>query len=109
MDGRERPWGRAMAKCGCRDFAGARGITGRFKRRDLGGSFARPHAVVGLFIVNNRPETMARSFLQPNPRMTGALAPGRSRDMRPRSKKPGAVSRPGGWRSFGEYAFLEDS
>jgi hypothetical protein len=28
---------------------------------------------------------------------------------RPRSKKPGAVSRPGGWRTFGEYAFLEDS
>jgi len=24
-------------------------------------------------------------------------------------KKPGAVSRPGGWRTFGEYAFLEDS
>jgi len=41
--------------------------------------------------------------------MTGALAPGRGRDMRPRSKKPGAVSRPGGWRSFGEYVFLEDS
>jgi hypothetical protein len=39
----------------------------------------------------------------------GVLAPGRGRDMRPRSKKPGAVSRPGGWRSFGEYAFLEDS
>jgi hypothetical protein len=29
--------------------------------------------------------------------------------MRPRSKKPGAVSRPGGWHNFGEYAFLEDS
>jgi hypothetical protein len=29
--------------------------------------------------------------------------------MRARNKKPGAVSRPGGWRSFGEYAFLEDS
>jgi len=41
--------------------------------------------------------------------MTGPLAPGRSRDMRPRSKKPGGGSRPGGWRSFGEYAFLEDS
>jgi hypothetical protein len=26
-----------------------------------------------------------------------------------RSKKPGAVSRPGGWRSFGEYFLLEDS
>jgi hypothetical protein len=39
--------------------------------------------------------------------MMGAPAPGR--DMRPRSKKSGAVSRPGGWRSFGEYAFLEDS
>jgi hypothetical protein len=25
------------------------------------------------------------------------------------TKKPGAVSRPGGWRTFGEYAFLEDS
>jgi hypothetical protein len=25
------------------------------------------------------------------------------------TKNPGAVSRPGGWRSFGEYAFLEDS
>jgi hypothetical protein len=24
-------------------------------------------------------------------------------------KKPGAVSRSGGWRSFDEYAFLEDS
>jgi len=33
----------------------------------------------------------------------------RGRGMRPRSKKPGAVSRPGGWLSFGEYAFLEDS
>jgi hypothetical protein len=41
--------------------------------------------------------------------MTGALAPDRGSDMRPCSKKPGAVSRPGGWRSFGEYAFLEDS
>jgi len=29
--------------------------------------------------------------------------------MRPRGKKPGAVSRPGGWRNFDEYAFLEDS
>jgi hypothetical protein len=29
--------------------------------------------------------------------------------MRARDKKPGAVFRPGGWRSFGEYAFLEDS
>jgi hypothetical protein len=47
--------------------------------------------------------------LHRDPHMTGALAPGRGRDMRPRSKKPGAVSRPGGWRSFGEYAFLEDS
>jgi hypothetical protein len=33
----------------------------------------------------------------------------RGRGMRARNKKPGAVSRPGGWRSFGEYAFLEDS
>jgi len=34
-----------------------------------------------------------------------------TRRARPRSrdKKPGAVSRPGGWRTFGEYAFLEDS
>jgi hypothetical protein len=28
---------------------------------------------------------------------------------RPRNKKPGAACRPGFWRSFGEYAFLEDS
>jgi len=41
--------------------------------------------------------------------MTGALAPDRGRSMRPCNKKPGAVSRPGSWRSFGEYAFLEDS
>jgi hypothetical protein len=33
----------------------------------------------------------------------------RARGLRARNKKPGAVSRPGGWRSFGEYAFLEDS
>jgi hypothetical protein len=33
----------------------------------------------------------------------------RGRGSRARNKKPGAVSRPGGWRSFGEYAFLEDS
>jgi hypothetical protein len=33
----------------------------------------------------------------------------RGRGLRARSKKPGAVSRPGGWRSFDEYAFLEDS
>jgi hypothetical protein len=31
------------------------------------------------------------------------------RGPRARNKKPGAVSRPGGWRTFGEYAFLEDS
>jgi hypothetical protein len=41
--------------------------------------------------------------------MTGPWRLARGRDMRPRSKKPGAVSRPGGWRNFGEYAFLEDS
>ena len=41
--------------------------------------------------------------------MTGTLAPDRGRDMRPPNKKPGAGSRPGGWRDFGEYAFLEDS
>jgi hypothetical protein len=33
----------------------------------------------------------------------------RGRGLRGRNKKPGAVSRPGGWHSFGEYAFLEDS
>jgi hypothetical protein len=33
----------------------------------------------------------------------------RGRGLRARNKKPGAVSRPGGWRNFGEYAFLEDS
>jgi hypothetical protein len=33
----------------------------------------------------------------------------RGRGLRARNKKPGAASRPGGWRSFGEYAFLEDS
>jgi hypothetical protein len=33
----------------------------------------------------------------------------RGRGLRARNKKPGAVSRPGGWRTFGEYAFLEDS
>jgi hypothetical protein len=83
-------------------------------RRDLGGSLARPHAVVGIFIVNNRPETMAgrfynRRFASRSSPWTGALTPGRGRDMCARSKKPGAVSRPGGWRSFDEYAFLEDS
>ena len=82
-------------------------------RRDLGGSFAPLHAVVGIFIVNNRPETMAGRFynrrLHRDPRMTGTLAPDRGRDMRPPNKKPGAGSRPGGWRDFGEYAFLEDS
>jgi hypothetical protein len=31
----------------------------------------------------------------------------RGRGLRGRNKKPGAVSRPGGWHSFGEYAFLE--
>ena len=29
----------------------------------------------------------------------------RGRGLRARNKKPGAVSRPGGWRSFGEYLF----
>jgi hypothetical protein len=28
---------------------------------------------------------------------------------RTRNEKPGAACRPGSWRSFGEYAFLEDS
>jgi len=32
-----------------------------------------------------------------------------TRRARPRNKKPGAACRPGFWRSFGEYAFLEDS
>ena len=35
--------------------------------------------------------------------------PRAARGLRARNKKPGAVSRPGGWRTFGEYAFLEDS
>jgi len=29
--------------------------------------------------------------------------------MRSRNEKPGAARRPGSWRSFGEYALLEDS
>jgi hypothetical protein len=33
----------------------------------------------------------------------------RGRATRSRNKKPDAASRPGGWRSFGEYFFLEDS
>ena len=33
----------------------------------------------------------------------------RGRGLRARNKKPGAASRPSGWRSFGEYIFLEDS
>jgi hypothetical protein len=28
---------------------------------------------------------------------------------RPRNEKPGAACRPGSWRSFDEYLFLEDS
>jgi hypothetical protein len=32
-----------------------------------------------------------------------------TRRARPRNEKPGAACRPGFWRSFGEYAFLEDS
>jgi hypothetical protein len=36
-------------------------------------------------------------------RLTGKYA------LRPRSKKPGAASRPSDWRSFGEYFLLEDS
>jgi hypothetical protein len=35
--------------------------------------------------------------------------PRAARGLRARNKKPGAVSRPGAWRTFGEYAFLEDS
>jgi hypothetical protein len=89
------------------------------------------HVVVGLFIVNNRPETIAHRFLQPPvsiamltcaaavaggdvigwPRLLSDLArkyAWRGRGLRARNK-PGAASRPGGWRSFGEYAFLEDS
>jgi len=50
-----------------------------------------------------------RRFASRSPPHDGALAPGRGRDMPSRNKKPGAVSRPGGWRSFGEYVFLEDS
>jgi len=50
---------------------------------------------------------MARPFLQPAICMPRHLAT--AAIMRPRSKKPGGVSRPGGWRSFGEYPFLEDS
>src|SRR5262249_8168869 len=49
-------------------------------RRDLGGSFASPHAVVGIFIVNNSPETMAGRFFKrrfaSRSRVTGALPRG---------------------------------
>jgi hypothetical protein len=98
--------------------------------------------VVGIFIVNNNPETMALASLQPTVCISvgvirlillfeAELAPqpesrvrayqvalhvpsvferkyagGR---LRPCSKKPGAVSRLGTSRSFGEYALLEDS
>ena len=65
---------RAMAKCGCPGFrwrsSGLRrwilrfraGMTGRFNPPGPRGSFAPPHAVVGVFIVNNSPETMAGRF-----------------------------------------------
>src|SRR5262249_42481870 len=33
----------------------------------------------------------------------------RGRTCGPRNKKPGAACRPGSWRGFGEYLFLEDS
>jgi hypothetical protein len=33
----------------------------------------------------------------------------RGRTRGSRNKKPGAACRPGSWRSFGEYLFLEDS
>jgi hypothetical protein len=33
----------------------------------------------------------------------------RGRTRGSRNKKPGAASRPGSWRSFAEYLFLEDS
>jgi hypothetical protein len=33
----------------------------------------------------------------------------RGRTRGPRNEKPGAACRPGFWRSFGEYALVEDS
>jgi hypothetical protein len=50
-----------------------------------------------------------RSFLQPAVCIATLVCKGTGFWLRPRNKKPGAVSRPGGWRTFGEYSFLEDS
>jgi hypothetical protein len=57
--------------------------------------------VVGIFIVNNNPKTMAMLFLQPTVCM-GSLSSGAA-------KSPAQFSRPGSSRTFGEYALLKDS
>jgi hypothetical protein len=56
------------------------GTAGR--RVTFPGAAVTPHVVVGIFIVNNNPKTMAMLFLQPTVCM-GSLSSG--------SKKPGAV------------------
>src|SRR5215470_15593167 len=67
---------------------------------------APPHAVVGIFIVKNSRQTMVARFCN---RRSASRCCWHARPRLACNKKPGAASRPGGWRSFGEYAFLEDS
>jgi hypothetical protein len=60
------------------------------------------------------PDVIAFAFLKTASQVSSSfvVAPKyawRGRGLRARNKKPDAVSRPGGWRSFDEYAFLEDS
>src|SRR5215510_11389140 len=84
----------------------------------LGWPQVASHAVVGIFIVKNSRETMPIVFCNRRfalvmlactdlpVHLIRLITPGAGFGVQ---QKPGAVSRPGGSRSFGEYSLLEDS
>src|SRR5258706_16044605 len=68
----------------------------------------RQHVGVAKFIVNNNPETM-KSGQRSAPALKGCVRPACMVVASGQQKSPGASFARAAWRSFGEYAFLEDS
>jgi len=72
-------------------------MAGRFRNRRLHRDRPMTDALAHADVIPSPPPFYSRKYAW------------HGRGMRPCSKTPGGVSRPGGWRSFGEYTFLEDS
>jgi hypothetical protein len=69
---------------------------------------SRQHVGVAKLIVNNNPETM-KSGQRSAPALKGCVRPACMVVASGQQKSPGARFARAAWRSFGEYAFLEDS